>query len=572
MSARNALAIYDRLLREPDGAEWIRDPLEALTAWATPQAAHFEQWFLLAWDRQRAEEQSQLVEIADRARRHQFLSALELGGRPQALAWLLAAAPEQLSPELKLQRQDLLLRFPEFERARQQARPLRDAFTKLIGGNETERRRTHDELVSQLAQHTAAEQRALRELALRREPAGIVYPPIRATPEVQRALPDKHAILAYFTAQGRTFGFLITRQKYQVWEVGPQAKISEGVAGVLKSWYLVNAQRALSAAEATDQRWKRRAGVLLPYLTAGAQTDFPASLSLEEITIVPDGALWYLPFEALECGSGAKAQPLISVAKLRYTPTVGLAVDRIDDAQPVDRTVALFGRLASRDDEALMAETLTEFERIAPGAVGWRRPISEASAVAATVAGRVIVLDSLPLEGKDAFGWSPLGLNHGETETTVLDWLRLPWPAPREVLLPSFHTAAETALQHDSVAPDGSELFLATTALIGAGARTIVLARWRTGGATVADELREFVQELPFSTPAEAWQRSLLLCMRNPLDPARERRLNWKSREPPPRAEHPFYWAAPLLIHCGIPASQAPEVDPFAAPGAPPAE
>ena len=36
LSARNALAIYDQLLREPAGAEWIRDPLDALTAWSTP--------------------------------------------------------------------------------------------------------------------------------------------------------------------------------------------------------------------------------------------------------------------------------------------------------------------------------------------------------------------------------------------------------------------------------------------------------------------------------------------------------------------------------------------------------
>ena len=40
------------------------------------------------------------------------------------------------------------------------------------------------------------------------------------------------------------------------------------------------------------------------------------------------------------------------------------------------------------------------------------------------------------------------------------------------------------------------------------GARTIVLSRWRPGGQTSVDIIREFVQELPHTTPADAWQRS----------------------------------------------------------------
>ena len=90
--------------------------------------------------------------------------------------------------------------------------------------------------------------------------------------------------------------------------------------------------------------------------------------------------------------------------------------------------------------------------------------------MAATVSGRLVVFDTLPLDGRNPLEWSPLGFNHGDTETTLADWLRLPWPASREVLLPGFHTAAETSLYHDegSSAPDGNELFLSTMALVGA--------------------------------------------------------------------------------------------------------
>ena len=561
LSARNALAIYSKLLREPDGAEWIRDPLDALTAWSTPQATAFEQWFLLAWDRQRAEERSLLLEIADRARRHKFLSSLELGGRPQALAWLQAAVPEQLDPELKLQRQDLLLRYPEYERARQQASPLRAEFVRLSAASETLRRPAHDDLLDRLMEQVGVEQRALHELALRREPAGIVFPPVRTTADVQRALPEKQAVLAFFVAGQQTFGFLIARDKYHVWKIGAQEKLDRNVAALLKSWHHVNSHRPLTAADATDIRWKKQASTLLSALTAGSETDFPASLTLDELTIVPDGTLWYLPFEALQIGSAKKPEALITRLRLRYAPTVALAVDRIKAAPPAAQTVALLGKLTPRDDDASMAELLTQLQRVAPGTVGWRRPISHAAAVAATVSDRLLVFDTLPLDGRNPLEWSPLGFNHGDTETTLADWLKLPWPVPREVLLPGFHTAAEISLQHDeeSSAPDGSELFLSTMALVGAGARTVVFTRWRTGGGTVPDEIREFVQESPFVSPSEAWQRSLLLCMRDQLDPSRETRLNWKSRQQAPKASHPFFWASTLLIDCGIPADQAPE-------------
>lgn len=209
-----------------------------------------------------------------------------------------------------------------------------------------------------------------------------------------------------------------------------------------------------------------------------------------------------------------------------------------------------------------MTATLRELEKAAPGTVGWRRPLSEAATLAATTSGRLIVLDILPLDGKAPYDWSPLGVDRGDQESTLADWLTLPWPVPREVLLPGFHTAAEFSLKSGSITANGQELFLSTMALASAGARTVVLSRWRTGGATTRDELREFVQELPFTSPAEAWQRSQLLCMRNPLNPANEPRLNWKSRDPPPRAEHPFFWAAPLLMDCGVFDQEALQLDP----------
>ena len=41
------------------------------------------------------------------------------------------------------------------------------------------------------------------------------------------------------------------------------------------------------------------------------------------------------------------------------------------------------------------------------------------------------------------------------------------------------------------------------------GTRTVLLSRWRSGGQSSLDLVREFTQELPHTTPADAWQRAV---------------------------------------------------------------
>ena len=53
-----------------------------------------------------------------------------------------------------------------------------------------------------------------------------------------------------------------------------------------------------------------------------------------------------------------------------------------------------------------------------------------------------------------------------------------------------------------------------------AGAETMLLTRWRVGGQSTLDLVREFVQELPHNAAADAWKRSVELGMEMPIDPA----------------------------------------------------
>ena len=92
----------------------------------------------------------------------------------------------------------------------------------------------------------------------------------------------------------------------------------------------------------------------------------------------------------------------------------------------------------------------------------------------------------------------------------------LPYGGPQHVIVAGFTTAAEQGLKTSrrnaarEVRP-GSEVFQTLCGMMATGARTIVLSRWRTGGRTNLELVREFVRELPQLPATEAWQRARLL-------------------------------------------------------------
>jgi hypothetical protein len=115
---------------------------------------------------------------------------------------------------------------------------------------------------------------------------------------------------------------------------------------------------------------------------------------------------------------------------------------------------------------------------------------------------------------------------------------------------------AETGLKgsrrsspRSAAARPGSEIFQTACGLMAGGARTVLVTRWRTGGRTNFDLVREFVQELPNSPAADAWQRACVLAREAPLDITHEPRVTRPDESAEtPTADHPFFWAGYLLV------------------------
>jgi hypothetical protein len=92
------------------------------------------------------------------------------------------------------------------------------------------------------------------------------------------------------------------------------------------------------------------------------------------------------------------------------------------------------------------------------------------------------------------------------------------------------------------------------------------------GGDSSAALVREFVQELPHTTPADAWQRSVLLLEQTAIDAEAEPRVRRSSATKDPiTAAHPFFWSGYVLVDMGAPNTKPTADAPVAAgaPGAP---
>jgi CHAT domain-containing protein len=103
---------------------------------------------------------------------------------------------------------------------------------------------------------------------------------------------------------------------------------------------------------------------------------------------------------------------------------------------------------------------------------------------------------------------------------------------------------------------------------LASGSRTVLVSRWRVGGQSTVELMREFVQELPHTSATAAWRRSVQLAADRVLDPAAEPRLKPSSAADGLKADHPFFWAGYLLIDTGAapPKEEEPKAEVAAGP------
>jgi hypothetical protein len=268
-----------------------------------------------------------------------------------------------------------------------------------------------------------------------------------------------------------------------------------------------------------------------------------------ELVIVPDGVLWYLPFEALPCPTDYGARPLLMQLPIRYAPTLSLCVPFARARRPIPRTAIVGGKLLPRDDDAMSRAMIEPILAVAGDSAVFRKDLPAPGAIFASIFDRLVVWTESDDAEKSPLGWSPLVLDAGKPGSTVAEWAQLPLAGVDQLVLPGFHTPAEVGLKRLGT---GDEVFLSVCGLMASGCRTVMLSRWRVGGQSTVDLMREFIQELPHESAAGAWRRSVQLASDRLLDPSLEGRLKQSPTSDGLKADHPFFWSGYMLVDTGV--------------------
>jgi hypothetical protein len=162
----------------------------------------------------------------------------------------------------------------------------------------------------------------------------------------------------------------------------------------------------------------------------------------------------------------------------------------------------------------------------------------------------LVVLEDLGNTPQASLAWAPLPIDGTKGAGSLLNWLALPWKTTDVVVLTGFHTPSENSLRDGSL--HGYDMFLASCGLMATGARTVLLSRWRTGGQSSRELVRQFLQELPFASAAESWQRAVQLAQESPLDAAYEPRIRSTPGTPPIDGGNHFFWSGYMVLDSGV--------------------
>lgn len=549
---RIATDIYERLLREPTADDWVADPMTCLAIQCSPRNDSFERWFRLNAGFAAANP-NDLFEIAEAARAHRFHSSNPFGSRLISLRYLLEAPMSEIPKANILDRHDLCTDdFPEYARLSAKAAAIK---TQLLAfpvlPQDTQQAGQYRKLLADLNDIGLEQEAMLRAIALSRVKSPNVFPPRMTVKEIQAALPPGMSILSFLQVRGVYHGFLLSAGRIDTWKINPMAvrdTVPSKVAKFLQAIGNKNANSAVSLNDLQDEAWKVQGQQLLEELLGNV-----ARPGFKQLVVVPDGVLWYLPFEALSVNA-RNPVPLVSVENItiRYAPTASLGVPGNAGRSVRQETLLVLGKINSKEPPNLLDTAVKELDTTKLNLIPFENSstaIPGPTNAWVTKIRQLAVFDEITIPKNAApNAWSPFSTDKSKF-SGIDSWMFLPWGGPKLLLMPAFRTPAETGLK--TMGSGGYELFLSAMALEANGAQTILISRWKTGGKTSLGLAAAFMNAYPEVPADEAWKRAIFSESNKRIDPTLEPRINIPAGTQPPIANQPFFWGSMMLIDRG---------------------
>ena len=555
VSDREAEAILARLLGPPQPRDFPIDPLATLALVVAPRADAFDAW--LALGGRRGDEAK--LEVAEAWARQRWLVQQPLGGRRAALERLLTADPAVLDAAAAARRAALVAARPALGAAVAEATRLRDdlAAADPPGAGDW---KPYEKAV-------ADQRRLVAQLAVGRDPTSIDFPPLTPTKTIRSRLAPRQMILSFHWSQAELFGVLESREQAAMWKVRQAGQLEAEIRAFAKACGLFDPVAAISTDRLVAGDWSGSAARIERMLLENSRVDL--TQNIDELVIVPDGWLWYVPFELLPASSarpvmaaGAAATPrLRDACRIRYAPTRSLAVMPVVPPRRRGAIGIQVGRMSRGDSPDAVAAVAAEMAGRVPRAATIPFAPGRPPALAAGLFDAVAFLE--PVGGDlPAAAWPLVPAAAGRPALLLGEWAAPPRKRPAVVVLPALQTAMAAFDKLPPPPRPGDDIFQPAVDLLAAGATTAVLSRWRTGGQTSVALATEFLADLATAgdgaagdessrSPADSWHRAVDVVAAEVPDPAREPRLKQHPAAVLSDGRHPFLWAGPLLIDCG---------------------
>jgi len=250
----------------------------------------------------------------------------------------------ELSPDLKNRESEILRR-------------IRSVINRLSDENLSaeERRSNHEEYIRAENEYMLLVSQMQKENPMVTKP---IFPQPCSLEDVQSELLEKKtAILEYFLGEKRSYLLLIQKRNLSLFLLPARKEMEKSIKGYIKE-ISDPPQKKFRGSFAGKRLYKVLFSFIEDYLEA----------NVEKLVIIPDGFLYFLPFETLACESdnkGKRGKFLIEKYEISYAPSCSslFFIKKRKQTRPALRSLLAIGNpdysvLYSRDDTHKHASTI----------------------------------------------------------------------------------------------------------------------------------------------------------------------------------------------------------------------